>query len=856
MKWKYAAVLASFLMVTMAFAVVATAEDTPTFPTPSALDNWLQTQADFAEQEAEGITAYITSEGANAGYKYTDGPYPIFQDDGSPPGSPNHMPWGSDYVSDINYVPPHNAGGWYSSDAMGGAGEFSGGDTHESWIGDQNGNGVIEWITGFSYRPFGEDGIDNDGDGCVDEKTFGVWDGQTGCDLVPDQITYYETGGLVDSGGDTGDLMTNVDWYSAIQATEVYRAFVSPKWMAYQLRGYTQYPQMAGEFISYYAYESNNGVNANPEMDSDMSDQYIGSIDARGFPARPPVDTACAAGYRLYMGIMFQREDGWVIVSWDLYEYADGNDWNGDGDTNDRVAAYFGLDPATGNCRDNAVNIGIYGVYQTTSGDLVTPMYTYENNDGRDWDNDGTLFEYQKIYHDVSTTWAMKGKMYTSFTFTASVPAWGFGWNAIYESGTYRTYPLKFGVGFQTYSGPPYIYRSWNVLTDDEDGNRHTYLPRYYIGYGMPVQALGGECLQIVNYESQLYSAGIRLMPAPSPNGDANGDGDYFDFAIGFYCPEKSGGGGSWIVEPTSKFAQGLYVTPLPMVVGGQLVYYDAGGVASGLVMTLVASYESAQHDDANGNLIVAFDYFHMYYWIQLTKPEFEFVPGSLSWVFTGDVQPGGTVIGQFKLLNTGETNIKIQEDGGVENDKGYKHQGLSAKDQIGPDGTIVPRETATFFFAMTVSAGAPIGPLDVKIIVSYGGVTKEGTMTLPIILKMFGDEQSCYRHRQNALRTLRAFDMDDDEGMLHNLEPGDVVNVGGALLLPEDAIMLLVSFFENGCGGGDDVEHAHSASSSLTGHYGMGMQYWGFAPGQEEGNEGNGNGGLTGQDRKDVYGF
>ncbi|MEE9116709.1 MAG: hypothetical protein V3U09_07420 [Thermoplasmata archaeon] len=55
---------------------------------------------------------------------------------------------------------------------------------------------------------------------------------------------------------------------------------------------------------------------------------------------------------------------------------------------------------------------------------------------------------------------------------------------------------------------------------------------------------------------------------------------------------------------------------------------------------------------------------------------------------------------------------------------------------------------------------------------------------------------------------------------------------------------------------GNDDVEHAHSASSSLTGQYGMGMEYWGFAPGQEEGNEGNGNGGLTGQDGKDVYGF
>ncbi|MEE9116626.1 MAG: hypothetical protein V3U09_07000, partial [Thermoplasmata archaeon] len=654
MKWKYAAVLASFLMVTMAFAVVATAEDdAPTLPTTSPLDNWLQTKADLAEQAAEGLTPALSTEGADELFSYMDGPYPTFEDDGSPPGT-QHMPWGSHFVSDQNYVPPSNPGGWYSTDNMGGAGEFSGGDHHEQFIiGDQNGNGILEWIAGFSYRPFGEDGIDNDGDGCIDEKTFGVWDGQTGCDLIPDQITFYETGGLVDSGGDTGDLMTNVDWWSAIRATEVYRAFVSPKWMAYQLRGYTQYPQMAGEFISYYAYESNNGVNANPEMDSDMSDSYVGLIDARGFPARPPVDRACAAGYRLYMGVIFQRDDGWVIVSWDLYEYADAHDWNGDGDTNDRVAAYMAIDPATGNCRDNAVNIGVYGVYQTTSGDIVTPMYTYENNDGRDWDGDGTRFEYQKIYHDVSSTWAMKGKMYTSFTFTASVPAWGFGWNALYESGTYRTYPLKFGVGFQKYISP--IQRTYIALLDDEDFNRATYLPQYYIGYGMPVQALGGECLQIVNYEFQLYNAGIQLMPGRM--GDANGDGDSSDFAIGYYCPEKSGGGGSWIVEPTSKFAQGLYATPIPFVMGGQYIYYDAGGVAGGLVMTPISTYEAQQHDDLDGDLVIRGGNLGagaIYYWIQLTKPEFEVVPGSLDWVFTGDVQPGGTVIGTFKLLNTG----------------------------------------------------------------------------------------------------------------------------------------------------------------------------------------------------------
>jgi len=97
---------------------------------------------------------------------------------------------------------------------------------------------------------------------------------------------------------------------------------------------------------------------------------------------------------------------------------------------------------------------------------------------------------------------------------------------------------------------------------------------------------------------------------------------------------------------------------------------------------------------------------------------------------------------------------------------------------------------------------------------------------------------------------------------MLHNLEPGGLVMIvvqGDAKpVTPEDAILLMISWFENGCRntGHEDVEHAKSAASGLTGHYGMGQSYWGFIPGQEEGNEGNGNGGLNGRDRKAVYGF
>ncbi len=863
MKAKYYAVLASVLMIAMAFAVVASAEDESSATLEmNPLEKFQQMQDHLGEMEEIGISPSLQAAPDADAFRYTDGPYPIYADDGTPPGF-QHMPWGSHYVSDVNYAPPHNPGGWYMIEAMGGAGEFSGGNSHETYkIGDQNGNGILEWLAGFSYKSWGEDGIDNDGDGCVDEKTYSDWDPSrgTGCDLIPDSVVYYETGGLVDSGGETGDLLVDVDWYSAIQAIEVYRAFVTPKWMAYQSRGFMYYPQVEGEFISYYAYESSNGVNANPEMDNDQSDPYVGSVDARGFPARPPVDRACAAGFQAYMGNTATREDGSVVVTFYLYEYYDGHDWNGDGDTSDYSAAYYILDDVNGNCRRSMVNTGVYGYFTTTSGDLITPMYTYEYGDSRDWDANG-LNNYVKLYHVVSTTEAMAGAAYTSYTFTAAVPAWGFGWWAVYDTTTYRTYPGKNFIGFQVYVGlSGGYYHTYFVQLEDEDGVRSTQLPRYFATVGFPVTQVGGQCLQIIGYEIYFNYANIWLMPTIP--GDSNGDSYLYQFANAFFCPAETGGGGEWIVEDTSKYAKGLYQTPYPAVIlVSYQIFYDSCGMASGLLMCPGNNLETYHHDDGDGNLLVESGNngaFPTYYWVQLTKPDFEFVPGSLDWVFTGDVQPGGTVIGTFDLINTGGMDIKIAEDKGIETDKGWKLQGLSARDRIGPDGVIEPQETATFFFALTVQAGAPLGDIPVKIMVSYGGVTKEDTIVIPIILKMFGGDQSCYRHRQNALRTLRAFDMDDDEGMLHNLEPGDLVLLDGAAMAPEDAILLLISFYEGGCQmtGHNDVEHAHSASSGLTGHYGMGMQYWGFAPGQEEGNEGNGNGGLTGQDRKDIYGF
>ena len=56
MKWKYATGLASFLMVAVAFAVIAAAEDNANVvPELSALENDNIARADFDGRAAEGV---------------------------------------------------------------------------------------------------------------------------------------------------------------------------------------------------------------------------------------------------------------------------------------------------------------------------------------------------------------------------------------------------------------------------------------------------------------------------------------------------------------------------------------------------------------------------------------------------------------------------------------------------------------------------------------------------------------------------------------------------------------------------------------------------------------------------------
>jgi hypothetical protein len=580
------------------------------------------TAARLSDQQNEGMSAYerwtslrsqmsvpeslsSTDSDPNA-FSYEDGPFPTIQDNGAPEGvSPNGDPPLLPYY--VSAITGFNSIGFLNPTS--GAGDFLVGDTHEYWIGDQNGNGIVEGVVFYYFIPWMKDGIDNDGDGCIDEKlSFPP------CDDIPDAVVIYETGGSPSLGGDDGSLLVNHDWYSNIGSVEVYRTFVSPKWGAYRIRGIVYHPLMAGEFISYYAREMVNGVNANPEMDRDQNDWYVGNIDARGFPARPPINHVCSAGFQHDTGVTFMRDDGWVVTSFNLVESFDNHDWNGDGDSTDYVTAYYATDPVTGDCRCNSVNTAVVGAIPKNTGTVLTPAYTYEYSDKRDWDQDGNRFEYMQLYHEIDSTWNLKGPVYTSVTFTAPVPRWGFGWWGVASDYYgYESFPLKFGGVYSRYIAFKGTH-TYLFLTSDEDGNRHTKLPQYDVTYGQPAQTLGGECVNIFVREYRLENAGVKLIGGRA---DGNGDGDTSDTLHCIYCPGKTGGGGNFVVEPTSKFAKGMYTHPYSYIWLGWAV--SGAEIVNGTVTIPVVRTEYELYTDCNADGSIDYTFCNSYYQLHLS---------------------------------------------------------------------------------------------------------------------------------------------------------------------------------------------------------------------------------------------
>jgi hypothetical protein len=626
----------------------------------SALDTMRGLEA-FKENNIRHGESLPVSNSEFDSFSYLDGPYPEVNADGSFRGAePLSRDWGINYVSDVMYTPPHNPGGGFSIDATGGAGYIAVGNTHETYVGDLNANDNLEWITYYSYKPWGEDGKDNDGDGCIDEKTYGDWDGQTGCDLIPDQIKYIAAGGLPDAGGKHGTLVALVNWYGEAPVLTLYRIFTTQPWEGYDIELFAYYPEIVDneDIVSYYAHEGGGVnetgiVNANPEVDNDYLDWYVGSVDARGFPGKDPTNHACFAGYRLYKGASYLRDDGYAVTSFELREEYDDRDWNGDGDKTDYVAAYYVVDPATGKC-DQGVNGGVYGEFPRNSGLVLTPGYTFESEDSRDWNGDGDMVDSVQVWHDINSTWSLVGHRYTSFTFTNSPGQFGFGfWGRYSDMPQFQTFSLRFGGAFyegREAANDTYYYESYYFLTEDEDGDPQTILPKYRMGYGKPGSSLSGVCVHIYTREIHLEYAGVNLIGGIA---DGNGDGDTLDTLNSIYCPDGEGGG-EFVVESTSKYAKGLYEDPIPFIWVGSLYFSSAGGDLKGLVVLPMFYNEQDIDDDANGNLQVEYAYYHGYYWVLLPEERMRHMEGGFQSVAQQPDRPTGT-IGNLAALFDGD---------------------------------------------------------------------------------------------------------------------------------------------------------------------------------------------------------
>jgi hypothetical protein len=179
-------------------------------------------------------------------------------------------------------------------------------------------------------------------------------------------------------------------------------------------------------------------------------------------------------------------------------------------------------------------------------------------------------------------------------------------------------------------------------------------------------------------------------------------------------------------------------------------------------------------------------------------------------------VAPGQTAMLTFTVENIGDIDSEIDsvEIGGV---------GVAKDQDLGDQPKdVAVGDTATFVYAVTVLAGTPAGTTPANILIDDNGPGLDEEVDLGIQWKFQGTENAYQRHARNAMRAMRVCDLNVDAGLIAD---------GGELAA---AVALFA------------VEDFHGAKKAVSGLGGPGAGYWGLAPGQEEGNEGNGNGGLN----------
>jgi hypothetical protein len=665
----------------------------------TAYDRYAAFQEMRQDLDAQGRGGSPSVSGGNH-FSYESGPYPMANADGSLPGF-NSVP-----LLELMDNPPYFIG--WELEATGASDYYVVGYGHESYFGDLNNDGSLTWVVFYFDMGLSVNGVDDDGDGCIDETTNTTSDGQL-CDTVPDAVVFFGVGGLPSIDG---DLIAYVDMYFD-QMIKLFRIGVSPRWVGgggvRVLSDY--YVEVVGEFVTFYGSEASVGINVNKAIgDKDLSDTYVGIIDARKFPAKPPKNHFCRTGRPIYHGYAYERQDGSVVVTFEMWEGWDeapgyDNDYNDDGDTSDEVMGYFVVNPRSGRCKE-FVNTGVHGTYPRVAGNVITSGRVFESNDARDWNNDGDTYDTVFVWHDVTSTEALAGNPYFSYTFSALVPrgpagrlsSYGFGFTGLYSAAFgFQTFPLEFGGAYDMDTGYPDYYKTyyWHIL--DEDGWQWTELPKYLVEVGQPFDNPGGICISVLG--------GV----------DFDGDG-WPESAAAVYCPDPNvPGTGRWEVEPASNDPPWLYFG---------YVYYCTSGGKNLITMPYFDIREWAppggvtDYWDVSGN-----------WHFNKVDPDFQITDAQ--WVGAPQVQLGGNISGYIDVENIGETDTLCHAR--LENDKGWEMRYDGCVENTKRDGILIPGETARIHFTLfapdkekagiytsnielTLQRVARIVPLDVEL--------------------------------------------------------------------------------------------------------------------------------------------
>jgi hypothetical protein len=157
-----------------------------------------------------------------------------------------------------------------------------------------------------------------------------------------------------------------------------------------------------------------------------------------------------------------------------------------------------------------------------------------------------------------------------------------------------------------------------------------------------------------------------------------------------------------------------------------------------------------------------------------------------------------------------------------------WKQQLLSFRmDDADADGLLDLDGSATWIVGLTFPAGTRDGLKTLTASIDYSGPTATADLAMDVQWKNEGDRLVVLRHHDSASRFTRCADYERDAGTRKALSDEDYGMVLDAMKSATD----------------DGYKLAHTTTAPAC----SGLANWGLTPGQEEGNEGNGTGGLKG---------